>query len=70
MEKGRELKAFNELRVIQNAQFHNPKKTFKRYQENNEMFDKMMSEPGYMEDFMSSMFKFIYENLKNKGNEK
>ena len=47
-----------------------PKKTFKRYQENNEMFDKMMSEPGYMEDFMSSMFKFIYENLKNKGDKK
>lgn len=43
-----------------------PKKTFKRYKENNEMFSKMMSEPGYMEDFMSSMFKYIYENLKNK----
>lgn len=43
-----------------------PKKTYRRYKENNEMFDKMMSEPGYMEDFMKSMFKFIYENLKNK----
>ncbi len=43
-----------------------PKKTFKRYQENNEMFDKMMREPGYMEDFMKSMFKYIYDNLNNK----
>ena len=43
-----------------------PKKTFKRYQENSEMFDKMMREPGYMEEFMSSMFRFIYDNLKNK----
>ena len=30
------------------------------------MFEKMMAEPGYMEDFMSSMFKFIYDKLKNK----
>lgn len=43
-----------------------PKKTYKRYKENNEMFSKMMSEPGYMEDFMASMFKYIYDNLKNK----
>lgn len=43
-----------------------PKKTYKRYKENNEMFNKMMAEPGYMEDFMKSMFTYIYENLKNK----
>ena len=43
-----------------------PKKTYKRYKENNKMFDKMMSEPGYMEDFMKSMFNYIYEHLKNK----
>ena len=42
------------------------KKAFKRYQQNTEMFEKMMSEEGYMEDFMKSMFKYIYENLKNK----
>lgn len=53
-----------DFRKIYNKEF--PKKTFKRYQTNNEMFDKMMREPGYMEDFMTSMFKFIYDNLKNK----
>ena len=31
------------------------------------MFEKMMSEEGYMEDFIKSMFKYIYESLKNKG---
>lgn len=53
-----------DFRKIYNKEF--PRKTFKRFQENNEMFDKMMREPGYMEDFMTSMFKFIYDNLKNK----
>ena len=43
-----------------------PKKTYRRYKENNEMFDKMMSEPGYMEDFMTSMFTFIYDKLKKQ----
>lgn len=43
------------------------KKAFRRYQQNTEMFEKMMSEEGYMEDFMKSMFKYIYESLKNKG---
>lgn len=42
------------------------KKAFKRYQQNTDMFEKMMAEEGYMEDFMKSMFKYIYENLKNK----
>lgn len=54
-----------QFRKVYNEEF--PKKTFKRYQENNEMFGKMMSEPGYMEDFMASMFKYIYENLKHKN---
>lgn len=49
---------------VYNEEF--PKKTYKRYKENNEMFNKMMAEPGYMEDFMKSMFTYIYENLKNK----
>lgn len=43
------------------------KKAFRIYQQNTEMFEKMMSEEGYMEDFMKSMFKYIYESLKNKG---
>lgn len=43
------------------------KKAFRRYQQNTEMFEKMMSEEGYMEDFIKSMFKYIYESLKNKG---
>jgi hypothetical protein len=30
------------------------------------MFDKMMSEEWYLEDFMTSMFSIIYEKLKNK----
>lgn len=30
------------------------------------MLEKMMSEPGDMEDFMTSIFKFIYDKLKNK----
>mgnify|MGYP000523674681 CR=1 FL=1 len=42
------------------------RKAFRRYQQNTDMFEKMMSEPGYMEDFMTSMFKFIYDKLKNK----
>ncbi len=42
------------------------KKAFKRYQQNSEMFEKMMAEEGYMEDFMKSMFKYVYESLKNK----
>ena len=54
-----------DFRKIYNTEF--PKKTFKRYQQNTDMFEKMMSEPGYMEDFMTSMFKFIYDKLKNKG---
>ncbi|MEG0794693.1 MAG: DEAD/DEAH box helicase family protein [Bacilli bacterium] len=42
------------------------KKAFKRYRQNSEMFEKMMAEEGYMEDFMKSMFKYVYESLKNK----
>ena len=65
-------------RMVQFAKNNNPedfkkymmknlkRKAFKRYQQNTEMFEKMMSEEGYMEDFMKSMFKYIYENLKNK----
>lgn len=65
-------------RMVQFAKNNNPedfkkvydeefkKKAFKRYQQNSEMFEKMMSEEGYMEDFMKSMFKYIYDNLKNK----
>ena len=52
------------FRKIYNDEFQ--KKAFKRYQQNVDMFEKMMAEPGYMEDFMSSMFKFIYDKLKNK----
>lgn len=52
------------FRKIYNDEFQ--RKTFKRYQQNTDMFEKMMSEPGYMEDFMTSMFKFIYDKLKNK----
>jgi len=36
------------------------------HQQNSEMFEKMMAEEGYMEDFMKSMFKYVYESLKNK----
>ena len=53
-----------EFRKVYNEEFK--KKAFKRYQQNSEMFEKMMSEEGYMEDFMTSMFKYIYESLKNK----
>ena len=53
------------FRKIYNDEFQ--RKAFKRYQQNTDMFEKMMSEPGYMEDFMTSMFKFIYDKLKNKG---
>lgn len=65
-------------RMVQYAKNNNPedfrkvyddefkKKAFKRYQQNTEMFEKMMAEDGYMEDFMKSMFKYIYESLKNK----
>lgn len=53
-----------EFRKVYDDEFK--KKAFKRYQQNSEMFEKMMSEEGYMEDFMKSMFKYIYENLKNK----
>ncbi len=57
-------------RMVQFAKNNNPeefkKKAFKRYQQNTEMFEKMMAEEGYMEDFMKSMFKYIYESLKNK----
>jgi len=53
-----------QFKKIYNEEF--PKKTFNRYKQNEEMFNKMMSEPGYMEDFMASMFGFIYDKLKNK----
>lgn len=53
-----------EFRKVYDNEFK--KKAFNRYQQNSEMFEKMMSEEGYMEDFMKSMFKYIYENLKNK----
>lgn len=53
-----------DFRKVYNEEF--PKKTYKRYKENNEMFNKMMAEPGYMEDFMKSMFKYIYDSLNNK----
>lgn len=53
-----------EFRKVYDDEFK--KKAFKRYQQNSEMFEKMMSEEGYMEDFMTSMFKFIYDKLKNK----
>lgn len=53
------------FRKVYNDEFQ--RKAFKRYQQNTDMFEKMMSEPGYMEDFMTSMFKFIYDKLKNKG---
>lgn len=52
------------FRKVYNDEFQ--RKAFKRYQQNTDMFEKMMSEPGYMEDFMTSMFKFIYDKLKNK----
>ena len=52
------------FRKIYNDEFQ--KKAFKRYQQNTDMFEKMMSEPGYMEDFMTNMFNFIYDKLKNK----
>ncbi len=44
------------------------KKAFNRYQQNNGMFEKMMSEEGYMEDFMRSMFKYIYDACQSKDN--
>ena len=53
------------FRKVYNDEFQ--RKAFRRYQQNTDMFEKMMSEPGYMEDFMTSMFKFIYDKLKNKG---
>ena len=53
-----------QFRKVYNEEF--PKKTYKRYKENNEMFSKMMAEPGYMEDFMKSMFKYIYDKLNSK----
>ncbi|MEG2922799.1 MAG: type I restriction endonuclease [Bacilli bacterium] len=43
-----------------------PKKAIRRYEQNGEMFEKMFKEEGYMDDFMKSMFKYVYENLKNK----
>ena len=52
------------FRKIYNDEFQ--RKTFRRYQQNTEMFEKMMAEEGYMEEFMASMFKYIYESLKNK----
>ena len=52
------------FRKVYNDEFQ--RKAFKRYQQNTDMFEKMMSEPGYMEDFMTSMFKFIYDKLKSK----
>ena len=52
------------FRKVYNDEFQ--RKAFRRYQQNTDMFEKMMSEPGYMEDFMTSMFKFIYDKLKNK----
>ncbi len=42
------------------------KKAFNRYQQNTDMFEKMMAEEGYMEDFMKSMFKYIYEACRKK----
>jgi len=53
-----------EFKKIYNEEFK--KKAFRRYQQNNDMFQKMMAEEGYMEDFMTSMFKHIYEKLKGK----
>lgn len=53
-----------EFRKVYNEEF--PKKTYRRYKENNEMFSKMMAEPGYMEDFMKSMFNYIYDSLNKK----
>ena len=52
------------FRKVYNDEFQ--RKAFRRYQQNTDMFEKMMAEPGYMEDFMTSMFKFIYDKLKNK----
>ena len=52
------------FRKVYNDEFK--RKAFKRYQQNTDMFEKMISEPGYMEDFMTSMLKSIYDKLKNK----
>jgi hypothetical protein len=57
-----------DFRKVYNKEF--PEKTINRFQQNNEMFNKLMEEPGYMEDFMKDMFEYIYKKLKEKGNEK
>lgn len=56
-----------DFKKIYNEEFK--KKAFRRYQQNKKMFEKMMAEEGYMEDFMTSMFKHIYDSLKSKDKE-
>ena len=56
-----------DFRKVYNKEF--PEKTINRFQQNNEMFNKLMEEPGYMEDFMKDMFEYIYKKLKEKGSE-
>lgn len=56
-----------DFRKVYNKEF--PEKTINRFQQNNEMFNKLMEEPGYMEDFMKDMFEYIYKKLKEKWSE-
>lgn len=50
------------FRKVYNGEF--PKKAIKRYQQNNGMFEKMMSEDGAMDEIMNSMFRYVYDKLK------
>ena len=53
-----------DFKKIYNEEFK--RKTFNRYKQNLEMFEKMMTEECYMEGFMASMFAYIYRSLRDK----
>ena len=44
-----------------------PKKAIKRYQQNNELFDTLMSKDGAMDEVMDSLFSIVYKKLKEKA---
>ena len=55
------------FRKIYNAEF--PKKAIRRYKQNNELFDTLMSKDGAMEEVMNSLFSLVYKKLKDKARE-
>lgn len=55
------------FKKLYNQEF--PKKAIKRYQQNNELFDILMSKDGAMDEVMNSLFSLIYKKLNDKADE-